>query len=79
MRIFKWIINVLVVLINILLGYFVATGLYGYFIAYSPERKEKWLLATMVWVVVLFIVDSIYLLFKLFLRKKSRALEKHPV
>ncbi len=79
MRIFKWIINVLVVLINIILGYFAATGLYGYFIAYSPERKEKWLLATMVWVVVLVIIDSIYLLFKLFLRRKSRALEKHPV
>ncbi len=69
----------LVVLINIILGYFAATGLYGYFIAYSPERKEKWLLATMVWVVVLVIIDSIYLLFKLFLRRKSRALEKHPV
>ena len=79
MNFLKWIANGLVILINILLVYFVATGLYGHFIAYSPERKEKWLLATMVWVVVLVIVDSIYLLLRLFFRRKIKVPEKQPV
>lgn len=61
----------LVVLINIILGYFAATGLYGYFIAYSPERKKKWLLATMVWVVVLVIIDSIYYCLNYFSGEKA--------
>lgn len=79
MKFFKWIVNVLAVLINILLGYFIAIGLYGYFIAYSAERKEKYLLATVVWVVLLAIVDSIYVLSRLFFKKKSKVLKRESV
>ncbi len=79
MKYLKWLAYLLVVLINIILGYLVATGIYGYFIAFSPERKEKWLLATMVWIIVLVIVDSIYLLFRLFFWNRSKVLKKQVV
>jgi len=79
MKYLKWIVNVLVVLINIILGYIAAVGLYGYFIAYSPERKEKYLLATLSLVVVLVIFDSIYLMFRLYFKRKSKVLEKQSV
>ena len=77
MKFTKVILNVAVVFINFVLGYFVVTGLYGYSIAYSTERKEKWLLATLVWIVVLVIVDTIYFSVRLYYRRKSKVIEKH--
>ena len=76
MKFIEWIVTVLVVFINLLLGSFVAAGLYGHTIAYSPEIKEKWLLVTLVWVIVLLIVDSTYCWFRLYSRRKSEFIVK---
>lgn len=75
MKFLQLIANVLVICINIAFMYFIITGLYGYFVAYSNERKEKWLLATLVWIFSLVIVDSIYFLIKVLLLRRNKNIE----
>ena len=76
MKYLKRSIHLLVLLINFIMGYFVATGIHGYRIASSPERQESWFLATVVWVIVIVLVDSIYLSLRLFFWKKGKGQRK---
>lgn len=61
-----------VVLVNIILCYFIISGIYGYFIAYNPERKTSWLLATLLWLVILSVVDLIYLFVKKYYHRNEK-------
>jgi heme/copper-type cytochrome/quinol oxidase subunit 2 len=45
--------------------------LYGFFAAGSVEREEKWLLVTLVWVLVLPIFNGLYFLIRYFRDKKE--------
>lgn len=74
MKIAKIIVNAVVIFINFAVGYFIISGLYGYSVAYSAERKDKWLLVSLFWVVVLLVIDSFYFSVILYLRKKRKGL-----
>lgn len=57
MRVLRYIM----IFLNLLVGYFIASGLQGYLFAHSSQRKDTWLLATGFWIVVLAIVNLIWL------------------
>lgn len=64
------------IIINLVLMYFILSGIYGYVVAVSLERKEKWLLASLFWVALLIIINLICFVIRLLYRKKQNALKK---
>ncbi len=54
MKFVRIIVNVIVGFINLILGYFVVTGLYGYFIAYTYQQLQFGSLYSLQWIQYIF-------------------------
>ncbi len=72
--VFKVILKGLQYLIVLVLSLYVIWGVYGYFITSSEQRKEMYLCATLVYILILlFYLWIVWILKRIYRKKKERA------